>query len=158
MSGRDSTQLAFDFLGQLGLLKRNGQLVTPKAFWGRLGNLRCRELVNIADEITEFFRLPNTNTILNAERSFSTHRASLLLGGSPIHSIESGCRLFEIEHLSRFALLYSDRVYINNFFGRYFMYLMQKILLKPVNAQKMVARRHFPLRKAKGIVAGREKL
>ncbi len=119
MIGREATQLAFDALGRRGLLKKNGKLVSPKKFWASLQPLACPELVSIAEELTDYLRLPNTDASSNTERSFSTHRASLLLGGSPIHHIDSGCRLFEIEQLSRFALLYSDKVYINNFFGRY---------------------------------------
>lgn len=67
-------------------------------------------------ELTSAKDLPQDNSLL-------AHSASISLGCGRWPCAALGCRLKRAEHLAHFAALYSDRVYIRNFFSDYVEHL-----------------------------------
>src|SRR5215216_4019528 len=56
---------------------------------------------------------------LQRKASIFTHSASLSLGGGREGCANIEHRAEKLSHLARFAIMYSDRVYIDNFFADY---------------------------------------
>lgn len=80
-----------------------------------ISSLSLSSVVEIAQKIEEAIRVyhrPVRNPLF-------CHSASLALGGGAIECSNIDCRLDRINKLSRFALMYSDNVYINSFFSGY---------------------------------------
>lgn len=69
----------------------------------------ARELIHATDLKTEKY-----------PPSAFSHCASISLAGGRQECQFVGCRAQRLEHLARFAVFYSDRVYIRNFFSDYF--------------------------------------
>ena len=85
----------------------------------KIHSLSLSEILDIANESVELTTIDKNK---NDHTGFS-HSASLSLGGSsyPCSSLE--CRLDKVKHLAQFAALYSDRIYIHNFFADHLKHL-----------------------------------
>ena len=97
------------------ILKEKNVLDKKGPKYSTIESLRIRDIVDIAIEISE-------NTKSNhkpANNPLFSHAASLGLGGSSIDCSYVNCRIERIRNLSRFALMYSDKVYVDNFFDGY---------------------------------------
>ncbi len=101
-----------DFLGVLkqhGLIGRKGP---------RISTIRSLSLAKIADIAVELdHAIPSSRQ--HEQNSIFSHSASLGLGGDSIECENLDCRISRINRLARFALMYSDKVYISSFFSGY---------------------------------------
>lgn len=80
-----------------------------------IDSLSLREFVDFEKEIEAEIR-SNHKPVKN---SIFSHSASLHLGGGSLECAFIDCRLERINKLARFALMYSDKVFIDNFFTGY---------------------------------------
>ena len=80
-----------------------------------IDSLNLSDFVDIAQEIEARIR-SNHSPVKNA---IFSHSASLNLGGSSIGCSHIDCRIQRINNLARFALMYSDKVFICSFFSGY---------------------------------------
>jgi hypothetical protein len=100
----------FDLLSSKDLLKKE-KISIP-----HIEKMSRRSIIGLSDEILESTKNPN----IGSAKSTLTHAASLGLGGGRAEGcVHLECRLDRIDDLSRFALMYSDKVYINNYFCDY---------------------------------------
>jgi hypothetical protein len=80
-----------------------------------IDSLSIKDIVDISTEITENTRI-NHKPIKNP---LFSHTASMSLGGGSIECCYVGCRIERIRKLARFAIMYSDKVFVDNFFAAY---------------------------------------
>jgi len=80
-----------------------------------ISSLSLSKLVDIAEKIDCVVRTDH-HPINDPVYSYS---ASLGLGGSALECENLDCRISRINNLARFALMYSNRVFINSFFTKY---------------------------------------
>jgi hypothetical protein len=97
------------------ILKKKNVLGKKGPIFDTIESLRLRDLVDIAVEITE--NIKSSHAPIN--NPLFSHAASLSLGGSSTECAYVNCRIEKIRNLSRFALMYSDKVVIDNFFDVY---------------------------------------
>jgi len=81
----------------------------------KIDRLSLSKMVDIATEVE--------NTVKEEQAPVNnpmfSHSASLHLGGDSLECCDRDCRIVRINKLARFALMYSDKVYINSFFSKY---------------------------------------
>lgn len=100
----------FNLLSNKDLLKKE-KISIP-----HIEKMSRRSIVDLSEEILESTANPN----IEIEKSTLSHAASLGLGGGRDGSCtDLQCRLERIDDLARFSLIYSDKVYINNYFCDY---------------------------------------
>lgn len=80
-----------------------------------IASYTVNEIFDLAEAIVTL----SQGSELNPSTSIFAHSASLSLGGSREDCSSLPCRNSRIDELARFALMYSDKVYINNFFLNY---------------------------------------
>lgn len=97
------------------ILKEKNLLGKKGLKYSNIESLKLREIVDIAIEITENIE-SNQKPVKN---ELFSHAASLSLGGSSLECSYIDCRIENIRNLSRFAVMYSDKVIIENYFNRY---------------------------------------
>lgn len=97
------------FLKEKNILGKKGPIIST------IDSLSLKAFVDIANEITQKAK---SNKEPVKDPIFS-HAASLSLGGSPIECAYIDCRIERIHNLARFALLYSNKVFIDNFLDGY---------------------------------------
>ena len=100
---------ALTVLRERNLLGKEG----PNA--SAVSSLSLSNLVEVAQEIEDVIRSehrPVKNPIFS-------HSASLGLGGSRLECANLDCRISRINELARFALMYSDKVFISSFLSDY---------------------------------------
>ena len=85
----------------------------------KIHSLNLFEILDIAAESVELTTIDENK---NDHTGFS-HSASLSLGGSSYPCSSLKCRLDKVKHLAQFAALYSDRIYIHNFFADHLKHL-----------------------------------
>ena len=93
----------YDLLGKKG----------PQA--SKIDQLTLSKMVDIATEVENTVKeeqAPVNNPIFS-------HSASLHLGGDSLECSDLDCRILRINKLARFAVMYSDKVYINSFFSKF---------------------------------------
>lgn len=97
-------------------------LLESRGFFGEEDALKkwilsCKfsDLIDIAGRIAESTEYKKQY----AEAPISAHCASLALGGAGDECFYSECRLRKVNQLAQFAVMYSNRTYIYNFFCRY---------------------------------------
>ena len=88
----------------------------------KIHSLNLSEILDIANESVELTTIEENK---NDHTGFS-HSASLSLGGSSYPCSSLQCRLDKVKHLAQFAALYSDRIYIHNFFADHLNHLDRK--------------------------------
>jgi len=110
-SQKSSINKLFDILGRKDLLKKK-EISIPN-----INKLSRRSIINLSDEILESTEDSN----IKPDTSIFSHAASLGLGGgrSDCDCNSLPCRSKKVDDLARFALMYSDKVYINNYFYDY---------------------------------------
>lgn len=99
----------FDLLRSKGIFSR-GRVSAEK-----IGALSKVKIIDLAETLRE-------STLAHPDgdqRRLFAHSASLSLGGGRVDCEGFDCRLRSLSETARFAALYSDRVYINNFFSDY---------------------------------------
>jgi hypothetical protein len=99
----------------LNILRKQGLLGKRGPDASKISSLNLANIVDISKEVDEAVRCGYNP----AEQSIFRHAASLNLGGSSIECCWIGCRLRRIRSLARFALMYSDDVYIDCFLSGY---------------------------------------
>lgn len=99
----------FELLRQRGFLKRH--TVDSR----RIGHTEIREILDVAQASTE----ATVKKSIEREDSIFVHFATSSLGGGRASCSTQQCRLERAYELAQFAALYSDRVYISNFFADY---------------------------------------
>ncbi len=99
----------------LNVLKEHG-LISGRG--PKLSTVRSLSLIKIADIAMELDHAISSRR-QPAHDSIFCHSASLGLGGDSGECNYLGCRISRINRLARFALLYSDKVYISSFFSDY---------------------------------------
>lgn len=102
--------ILFEILRNTNLLTNDEKVNTPA-----IASLSTTQIVDITELLTNEMSSVTETT----DRTAFVHSASLSLGGSREACMELGCRSSKVDQLARFALMYSDRVYINNFFADY---------------------------------------
>jgi hypothetical protein len=80
-----------------------------------LNRLSLADMIDLAQEVEDILK----NQGYRPASSKFQHAASLTLGGGTEECSSLECRLKRVEELARFALMYSDKVYVHNMFGRY---------------------------------------
>lgn len=101
--------------GILKVLKKYDLLGEKGPQVSKIDRLSLSKMVDIATEVENTVKeeqAPVNNPIFS-------HSASLHLGGGSIECVNLDCRISRINKLARFALMYSDKVYINSFFSKY---------------------------------------
>jgi hypothetical protein len=99
----------YELLYNLDLIK-NGK-VNPPA----IRNLTKKKMLDVAKE---FIEISKTNDVVR-ETSIFSQSASHSLGGGVDECRGLRCRLKKIDNLSRYAILYTNKVFIDNLFIRY---------------------------------------
>ena len=99
----------FEILENKGVLKKDKVRVETLA---RFNKKQILELMEDLGSLT-----PPTDTAPNKHQL--AHCASFSLGGGREECYNVGCRMQRLESLARFATLYSDKVYIRNYFASY---------------------------------------
>lgn len=100
----------FNLLSNKDLLKKE-KISIP-----HIEKMSRRSIIDLSEEILESTANPN----IESKKSTLSHAASLGLGGGRDGGcMHLQCRLERIDHLARFSLIYSDKVYINNYFCDY---------------------------------------
>lgn len=99
----------------LQILKEKNILGNKGPLIRSIDSLSLGEFVDIAKEIKARIK-SNYKPVKNP---LFSHSASLSLGGSSLECSYIDCRIQRINNLARFALMYSDKVFIDNFFGGY---------------------------------------
>ncbi|TRZ75874.1 MAG: hypothetical protein D4R93_04225 [Deltaproteobacteria bacterium] len=99
----------------LGVLKQHG-LIGRKG--PKVSTIRSLSLTKIADIAVELDHAI-TFSRQREQNSIFCHSASLGLGGDSSECMNLDCRISRINRLARFALMYSDKVYISSFFSAY---------------------------------------
>lgn len=97
------------FLKEKSLFNKNGPSVRT------ISSLSLTDFVDTTQEIDDIIK-SNHRPVKN---SIFSHSASLGLGGSSTECAYINCRIERISKLARFALMYSDEVFINSFFSGY---------------------------------------
>jgi len=99
----------FEHLRKKGVLSRSG---VNKSSIDKLTKI---EIIDLSEQLLDICSsLPQKH-----QPTTFRHFASLSLGGGIEECYSLKCRLKKIDQLARFAVLYSDRVYIRNFLGDY---------------------------------------
>lgn len=80
-----------------------------------IDSLSLTDFVDIAQELESIIKSGHKPV----QNSIFSHSASFGLGGSSSECSHIGCRLERIDKLARFALMYSDKVFIGSFFSQY---------------------------------------
>lgn len=111
--------MLFELLQTKNLLSRKG--VNSSA----IESLSITQILDIAKEIVNTTRL---QTVSHNQTIFS-YSASYSVGGGREACSNLGHRIERVDELARFALMYSDRVFINNFFSEYTHYTKSDITL-----------------------------
>jgi hypothetical protein len=99
----------FEHLKKTNILSRKGINIPT------IQSLSTTKVIDLAEELNALME----SSADNSSRSIFTHTTSSQMSGSRDLCDSLNCRLSRIDQLARFALLYSDRVYINNFFSDY---------------------------------------
>jgi hypothetical protein len=81
-------------------------------------SLPLSQILDTASEIVNATRL----NIVNPNRTIFSYSASYSVGGGREACASLNHRITRLDELARFALMYSDQVYINNFFSEYSHY------------------------------------
>jgi hypothetical protein len=97
------------------ILRKNDILGKKGPKWKTINALSLAKMGDLIQEVKEA-TLANHHQAKHSVFSFS---ASLGLGGGSSECLHLGCRLSRINALARFALMYSDEVFINNFLTDY---------------------------------------
>lgn len=97
------------------LFENPGFIEDGKPVWKRI---RKSKLTKIADLCEQSCDISSYST-LQPRPSIFSHTASAALGGDRHPCTSLGCRLQRVNQLVQFAALYSDKVYIRNFFENY---------------------------------------
>ncbi len=93
-------------------LRKQG--LNPRNLEKKINSWKNSEILDFAKEA--HIRLLHTPAPQNSVFTFS---ANSTLSGNPTTCYHSRCRLQNLDSLARFAVLYADKVYINNPFERY---------------------------------------
>ncbi len=121
----------FELLQKANLLNKRG--VNKEALL-RIDFSKLLYLSLQAKEITSSKDMPRENSIFS-------HSASISLSGGRSPCSEAECRIDRANQLAQFAALYSDRVYIRNFFADY---IESPYNLLPINLeQELFFKTHF---------------
>lgn len=101
--------------GILKVLKKYDLLGKKGPQVSKIDRLSLSKMVDIATEVENTLKdeqAPVDNPIFS-------HSASRYLGGDSSECEDPDCRILRINKLARFAVMYSDKVYINSFFSRF---------------------------------------
>jgi hypothetical protein len=101
--------------GILEVLKKYDLLGKKGSQASKIDRLSLSKMVDIATEVENAVKEEQ----VQANNPICSHSASLHLGGDSIECSDLDCRIFRINKLARFALMYSDKVYITSFFSKY---------------------------------------
>lgn len=99
----------FEFVKSYDLVTKKG--VNSK----RISNLTEAKIIGFAEKISAKIE----SSVVPIAKSSFTHTASTSLGGGTQGCFHLNCRLSKLDQLARFALLYSDGVFIENYFLGY---------------------------------------
>ena len=97
------------------LLRSSGVLGRSRVKLERIATLRKSKILDLAEELGA----ATTPDDFAPSQTVFSHCASLSLGGGREECMSLRCRKRRLDHLVRYAALYSDRVYIRNFFSGY---------------------------------------
>ncbi|HEX5735364.1 MAG TPA: hypothetical protein VF131_21215 [Blastocatellia bacterium] len=97
------------------LLRENNFISRKGVRLSAIESIPKNKIIDIAQAIVTETKLP----VDKRDATLFSHSASLSLGGSREECEKLACRTQKINELVRFALFYSDKVYINNFFSGY---------------------------------------
>ncbi|HCI44097.1 MAG TPA: hypothetical protein DE315_00980 [Candidatus Omnitrophica bacterium] len=98
----------------------------------QVAKLSSSQLIDLSNRLSEATKISEQQL---ADQSFS-HASSLSLSGGLEGCATFECRLSKMSELARFALLYSDRVYVYNFFIRY-THMAEKMPANHLVAEKL---------------------
>jgi len=99
----------FNFLYKKNLIRRNKLELT------RLNNLSSTQVIDFSKAIVDFSKVE----IKSDQTQLFSHCASSSLAGGAEVCANPECRIQKLDSLARFSILYSDHVYINNYFSKY---------------------------------------
>ena len=99
----------FEILGKNNIVSRRG--VNRSV----IESLSAAQIIDLAESLKEATEVPTRNP----SKTIFTHSTSSGLSGGRELCDSLDCRLTRLDELARFALLYSDQVYIHNYFSDY---------------------------------------
>ena len=99
----------------LQTLKHKNLINRGKVNIGQIQSMSIADILDLAQESVEVTSLEH----IEPERSFFTHSSSISLAGGTFPCSGMDCRSRHLEELALFAAMYSDRVYIRNYFSEY---------------------------------------
>lgn len=106
----------FEFLKSKALIRKNTIQVST------IDKLTKKGIIDLINEIDQIA----VRSKPRVEESIFAISSSLSLSGGREDCTMLGCRLKKLDQLARFAILYSDRVYINSFFADYIHFIHQE--------------------------------
>lgn len=101
--------------GILSILKKHDLLGKKGPQVSKIDQLSLSKMVDIATEIENSIK----DEQAPVNNPFFSHSASIHLGGGSLECNYLECRILRINKLARFAVMYSDKVYINSFFSKF---------------------------------------
>lgn len=99
-------------MGIEALLENSGYFRRGRPDWNKIAKSSTSEIMEFCDTFCQLTYRGN----IKPARSIYAHAASTALGGGRKPCRELDCRSDRMNELIQFACLYSDKVYINNFF------------------------------------------
>lgn len=99
----------------LEALKHRDLIKGGKVNLGQIDLMSISDILDLARETVTITTLKN----IKPEKSFFTHSSSISLSGGPFPCSGVDCRSRHLGELALFAALYSDRVYMRNYFSEY---------------------------------------
>jgi hypothetical protein len=97
------------------LFENSGLIIGGKPHLKRINKMKVSQLMDFCQQSIDMTSYENLQTV----PSIFHHTASLALGGDRTPCAGYSCRLKNVKKLIQFAALYSDKVYIKNFFEDY---------------------------------------
>lgn len=97
------------------LFENSGFIEDGKPLWKRIRKAKLTKISDLCEQSCDI----SSYSTLQPRPSLFSHTASAALGGDRHPCTSLGCRLERVKQLVQFAALYSDKVYIRNFFQGY---------------------------------------
>ena len=97
------------------VFKKNNLIRRNKPIYSSINSLSFTKFVDINKELAEIIKRHHEPV----NSSLASFAAEPNLGGSDLECKEISCRMERIDKLARYALLYSDEVYIESYFNKY---------------------------------------